>query len=306
MHQIFDDTASSVTISTVDTDVLVLAIAASAQHEEKQIYVQFGVGDNKKILNAHNIRSEIGNEKALALPVFHAFTGCDTVSSFNSIGKKTAWERWNTFEEVTEAFDSLSKGPDDIDSHTQYLLERFVILLYDKTSGCTSINDLRQELFTRGRSIDKIPPTAETLLQHDRRTAYQGGHSWGNASIKMQNLPNAEKWGWWTDKDGSYKPFWTSGAIASKGCIQLVKCFCSEKDGVYKCTGRCSCKKSGQLCTELCKCKGACQHTGNSTENEELDIADEIDEDDELEDVDIEYELEYDDIQSTVEFDYEY
>ena len=86
MKQIFDDSASSVILRTVDTDVVVLAIAASAQHEEKNIYVHFGVGDHKRILNAHNIRRETGNAKALALPVFHAFTGCDTVSAFKSIG----------------------------------------------------------------------------------------------------------------------------------------------------------------------------------------------------------------------------
>ena len=138
----------------MDTDVLVLAIAASAQNENKNIYVQFGVGDHKRIFNVHNIRQEIGAQKALALPVFHAFTGCDTVSSFKSIGKKTAWERWATYQDVTKAFLDLSTGPEVIDSETLKLLERFIVLLYDKTSGCKSVNELQKELLTRGRSIE--------------------------------------------------------------------------------------------------------------------------------------------------------
>ena len=316
LHQILGETASSVTLRTVDTDVIVLAIAASAQYEDKNIYIQFGVGDNKKILNAHAIRSEIGMDKALALPVFHAFTGCDTVSSFKSIGKKTAWERWKTFADVTEAFNNLNKGPEDIDSHTQQLLGRFVVLLYDRTSGCATTNELRKELFTRGRSIDKIPPTSGVVLQHDRRTAYQGGHSWGNTSIKQQNLPEAKLWGWMKDKEGRYQPFWTLDPIASKGCKQLVKCGCDEKDGVFKCAKRCGCKKVGEVCTALCKCKGICQHsktlilkTLNNADigDEEVDDAD--DDEDEIEDIDEDLALEetYDDnVNDDVEFDFDY
>ena len=81
-------TARSVVVRTVDTDVLVLAIAASTRHKNKEIWVSFGTGSNKKILSAHDIKEAIGTVKAVALPVFHAITGCDTVSAFRSIGKK--------------------------------------------------------------------------------------------------------------------------------------------------------------------------------------------------------------------------
>ena len=54
-----------------------------------------------RVISAHGI---LGAKKCLALPMFHAFTGCDTVSSFSGRGKKTAWETWNVFPEVTDAF----------------------------------------------------------------------------------------------------------------------------------------------------------------------------------------------------------
>ena len=187
--------ASSKILRTVDTDVVVLAVAASTRYDGKDIWINFGTGERKKILSAHQISAAIGRDKSVALPVFHAFTGCDTVSSFKSIGKKTAWQRWKVFDDVTKAFIDLSNGPLEMDSETQGLLERFVILLYDQTSSCISVNELRKELFTRGRSIDKIPPTSEVLFQHDRRTAYQGGYIWGKTHEKLINPPEATNWG---------------------------------------------------------------------------------------------------------------
>ena len=94
MHEILQsDGTTSVTIRTVDTDVLVLAVAASVCHMQKQIWICYGVGQHKRYFAAHEIRDAIGIETSTALPVFHAFTGCDTVSYFKSIGKKTAWDR---------------------------------------------------------------------------------------------------------------------------------------------------------------------------------------------------------------------
>ena len=113
MDQILRGTAVSVTLRTVDTDVLVLAVAACNRHPDKQVWVNLGVGEHKKIFAAHEIQRTIGTEKAAALPVFHAFTGCDTVSSFKAIGKKTAWERWQSFDDVTEAFLTISRGSNE-------------------------------------------------------------------------------------------------------------------------------------------------------------------------------------------------
>ena len=74
-------------------------------------------------------------QKCLALPMFHAFTGCDTVSSFSGRGKKTAWETWNVFPEVTDAFILLMGQPQQsVVVFAMEVLERFVVLLYDKTS----------------------------------------------------------------------------------------------------------------------------------------------------------------------------
>jgi len=55
-------------------------------------------------LPAHEISQSIGQEMSNALPFFHAFTGCDTVSCFTGHGKKTAWATWKLFNNATNVF----------------------------------------------------------------------------------------------------------------------------------------------------------------------------------------------------------
>ena len=268
--------SSSAVIRTVDTDVLVLSIAAAAKNKDRHLYVSFGVGDSHHMIDAAAIATAIGYDKSLALPVFHAFTGCDTVSSMKSIGKKTAWQRWNAFEDVTQAFVDLSSGPESVNEETAKVLERFVVLLYDKTSPCVSVNELRKELFTKGRSIEHVPPTSGALLQHDNRTLFQGGHIWGNCHAKELNLADPPPG--WVKNNGKYEPLWTLDAIASDACRELVKCKCKSKDGIYYCKGRCSCKKIDEDCTELCGCKGKCKWTEVERKKALLESIEEIDE----------------------------
>ena len=72
--------------------------------------------------------------------MFHALTGCDTVSSFVGYGKKMAWNIWNALPELTEALLKLSYAPSDIQEDVIHTIERFVILMYDRTSTCTDID----------------------------------------------------------------------------------------------------------------------------------------------------------------------
>ena len=51
---------------------------------------------------------------AQALPMFHAYTRCDTMSAFATRGKKPAWDTWMAYEDVTSTFPALSTAPNDI------------------------------------------------------------------------------------------------------------------------------------------------------------------------------------------------
>ena len=65
----------------------------------------------------------------VTLPVFHAFTWCDIVSSFGGKGKKTTWITWQNSPEATDAFEELLLMQGDTSDHTISVVERFVVLL---------------------------------------------------------------------------------------------------------------------------------------------------------------------------------
>ena len=99
-----------VMVRTVDSDVLVLAIAAVQQLSIDELWIAFGSGKSLRYLPAHEMAGALGPERCIALPFVHAFSGCDTVSSFAGRGKKTVWEIWKVFNEVTPAFCSLASN----------------------------------------------------------------------------------------------------------------------------------------------------------------------------------------------------
>ena len=156
-------------IRTGDTDVVVLAIAMFSQINPDELWLAFGTGSNFCYIAIHSVVGGMDPRTCIALPVFHAFTGCDTISAFGRRGKKTAWKTWEVFPEVTEAFEHLLLMEHDISEASLSLLERFVVLLYDHTSDLGEVDDARKVLFTqKSRSLENIPPTQAALKQHIR------------------------------------------------------------------------------------------------------------------------------------------
>lgn len=211
---------SRIIVRTVDTDVLVLAVSLvhklqDGVEQSIELWVDFGTGANLRYIAAHEIANALDSNGALALPAFHAFTGCDTVSCFYGKSKNTALDTWNSYPEVTPVLISLSNSPSEIPEEWITTLERFVVLLYDRTSTSSSVNNLRKQLFTRkGRKFDGLPPTRDALLQHVKRTAYQAGYIWGQALVPSSTLPSPQDWGW-TLEGGEWRHYKKSPSPAS-------------------------------------------------------------------------------------------
>ena len=240
-------------IRTVDTDVLVLAIAAVQELSISELWIAFGTGKNFRYLAAHEMALALGPDRSLALPMFHAFTGCDTVSSFNGRGKKTCWDTWKAVDEVTPAFSALTVTPNTIDDWLE-TLERFVVLLYDRTSSLDNVNEARKMLFTqKGRELHHIPPTKAALQQHIRRAVYQAAYCWGQMLVCAPKLPSPNEWGWHQSNTGSWEPMWTTLPEATDACRELLRCGCKKG-----CVGHCKCLKAALKCTALCGCGGLC------------------------------------------------
>ena len=82
-------------------------------------------------------------------------------------------------------------------------IERFVVLMYDRTSTCESVDAARKELFTqKGRSIEYFPPTSAALFQHTKRTVFQAAYVWGQTLQPYPELPDPYEWGWTRKSSG--------------------------------------------------------------------------------------------------------
>ena len=137
-------------------------------------------------------------KRCATLPIFHALIGCDSVSSFVGRRKKTAWEIWEVFPGVTDAFEELLRMPSDVSEESMSLLERIVVLMYDRASDIREVNDARKQLFAhKPRALDNIPPTQAALQQHIKRASLQA-NCWNQTLVLNPELPSpSDKGGLW-------------------------------------------------------------------------------------------------------------
>ena len=205
-----------------------LAISTFSRLAISEMWIAFGVGKQLRYIAIHDIVSALGDEKSQVLHVFHALTGCDQTSAFLGRGKSTAWATWMSYEEAITIFPSLSQSPsmqDVLDA--MLVLERFVVLMYDRTSQCQRVNDARKStICTEGKNPREHLPTGDALLQHATRVAYQAGHCWGQCLVSVPELPSPGERGWTRSESDTWQPRWTTLPEASKICQELVKCGC--------------------------------------------------------------------------------
>ena len=78
-------------------------------------------------------------------------------------------------------FCRLSKSPDPIlNEDDMNKLERFIALLYKRSTHLVDINELRKVLFAQ---LENIPPSKAALTEHIKRALFQAGHIWGLKSL---------------------------------------------------------------------------------------------------------------------------
>ena len=126
-----------------------------------ELWIGFGTGKAFQHIPVHEITQTLGPEKSLSCRLFHSFTGCDTTSSVLGIGKRTAWAAWQAYPDLTKTLLTLSDYPTllTLDSIHMVRLERWTVVMYSKSTGCSRGNDVRRQLFTHGtRTLDHIPP----------------------------------------------------------------------------------------------------------------------------------------------------
>ncbi|MES9879344.1 MAG: hypothetical protein ABW185_00490 [Sedimenticola sp.] len=247
-------------LRTVDSDVIVLSVHLFTTFKTlglTELWVGFGSGKAYTDIPIHEVSLQLGPAKCKALPFFHAFTGCDVTSSMLGIGKKTGWNAWMNFPNVTETMITLIENPKELtyDSLQMQCIEQLTVLMYSKNSSSVTVNEARRLMFTHSlRSLESIPPTKAALYQHVKRTILVSAFVWHRALEKQLCLPDPAQYGWeWNGRTKTWVPYWTDLGDASAACALMLHCSC-----VKACKGNCKCFKAGLRCTPLCKCQGGC------------------------------------------------
>ena len=207
------DGRKSIIIKANDTDTLVIAISVLPSLQEiglEKMWIAFGQGAKMRWIPVHEEVSAIGLEKARGIPYSHVFTGCDIVLAFQGKAKKSVWQTWNVFDDVSETFTNLSQHPTLVHDLDLQRLERFVAVMYDRSSAATSVDEARLDIFARKqRPYNSIPPTRAALREHAKCAAYQAGIIWGQATISNPDTRSPAEWGW-TQKGETWQICWTT------------------------------------------------------------------------------------------------
>jgi len=63
---------------------------------------------------------------------------------------------WTAIPELTQVLIDITTARDQVDEYVTHTIERFVILLYDRTSTSTDVDETRCKLFARKNNVQPI------------------------------------------------------------------------------------------------------------------------------------------------------
>ena len=130
-------------IDSPDTDVFLVACYqfTSRLATLDNLWIKPGTGDKKKYFAIHKVGNHFGSSMLKSLTAFHVITGCDSVSSFSGIEKKTALTTlWSNLDDMMEILQSGDSPNLDLQEACVKAAIKFVYLLYANKSKDADIN----------------------------------------------------------------------------------------------------------------------------------------------------------------------
>ena len=180
----------------VDSDVVILCLTYAdvlISNWIESFLVVFGTKD-KKIDIVDNFK-KFGVSACKIFEFFHAFTGCDTISSFYIVGKDKFWavslarvKAGDTA--LSKIFKKLSNCPINIEGNefdTLYNLTYGVYGLTKQAPFKTRCTD--HLIFTPNVNLWMQVPSTSGILQHIKWACIQAGYFWKLSGIEI-NIPD--------------------------------------------------------------------------------------------------------------------
>ena len=168
-------------VRTVDSDIVVLAIAFFDQLRLSKLWIGVGTGKHCGDIPVQDIKSALGPTRSLALQLFHALSSCDTTSQLLGIGKNDCLVYLAKYVWADRDFTEFDSRPTHIqmDTDDRKELERFTVLMYSRSCSATSVDEARLQLFPHGsRTLQVLPSTKPALYQHVKGAILQACFFW--------------------------------------------------------------------------------------------------------------------------------
>ena len=145
-------------VRTVNSDIVVLAIAFFDKLNFSKLWIGFGCGKYYRDIPIHELYAALGPERSHAHPFFHALSGCDTTSHILGYGKKTVWGAWQIMPEITETLLRLNENLSlfSLDSAEMKNLKSFFVIMHKKSA-------VPQQLMKHGINFSLL---AHGILRH--------------------------------------------------------------------------------------------------------------------------------------------
>ena len=241
---------------TIDSDVVILGHTYSdivRSSGVQNFWIIYGPKETK--FNVFENSDRLGPHICKGLSFFHAFTGCDSTSSFYKVGKARFWAIWSAKVKagdftLSRIFEALSDRPEMVDENAFDTLCDFVYAAYNLTREASFKSRRRKQLIsTPNLNLRALVPSPSGVLQHIKRSAIQAGYLWKMCELET-SIPDPVEWGWKCLPDGSLVPLWQSEEMRIDFKELISTCSCSRGD-----CSKCSCKKSVMKCLTYCKCE---------------------------------------------------
>lgn len=239
----------------VSEDIDILVILTALVDEDREIYfLKPSRGKvQQKIFSSKSLENSFPKCKEHIL-FLHAFTGCDTTSTFFKKGKiKFAknFEKRHDLHESAKVFKNVNEDANNIfEAGITCILG-----LYGAPAKIKDLNTLRFNSFIKATAkktslvLSSLPPTTDAAFEHLKRVYLQ-------IQIWLGNDVNIENWGWKYSRN-MLIPVTMTQLPAPDNLLQML--FCNCKKG---CGAACGCRKSGLYCSVAClQCNDNCSNT---------------------------------------------
>ncbi len=221
-----DGKQGAIVVRASDTDIAVVLLYHCSKFKS-QLWMDVGTSskNNRRYISITKIYESLGPELCAALPGFHAFTGCDYISSFVRKGKIRPFTKLEKSKLAQKAFQSLATEMEQ-SQRTLKTLQTFTATIYGaKDNTKLTLNEHRYKTFEKGygpKSTSKnpleklkginasaIPPCEAELTMHMKRAAFVA-QMWANGHLaEIQQHPDASNG--WDLENGYYMPIWHEG-----------------------------------------------------------------------------------------------